>query len=102
MITGGPLANDFRKRHGISKYRTANLLDTVSCSFPYILPYSSSVLVLGALQRTVQESYDFAPIVEWRELIFHFHYGNVLFPLMIIAAITGFGRGKLEPVDKEA
>jgi Na+/H+ antiporter NhaC len=93
MIAGGPMVNEFRKRHGISKYRSANLLDTISCSFPYILPYSGPVLAIAASQKAAAESYDFVPIVGWSELIFHYHYGNVLFPLMIVAVITGYGRG---------
>jgi Na+/H+ antiporter NhaC len=93
MIAGGPMVNEFRKRHGISKYRSANLLDTISCSFPYILPYSGPVLAIAASQKAAAESYEFVPIIGWSELIFHFHYGNVLFPLMIVAVITGYGRG---------
>ena len=44
MITVGPLANRLRKRHGIHPYRSANLLDTVSCSFPYVLPYAAPIV----------------------------------------------------------
>ena len=37
MVTVGPLANKIRKRHQIHPYRSDNLLDTISCSFPMLL-----------------------------------------------------------------
>ena len=39
--SAGP--NRLRKRHGIHPHRSANLMDTISCSFPYILPYGRPV-----------------------------------------------------------
>lgn len=92
MITAGPLANILRKRHKIHPYRSANLLDTVSCSFPYVLPYSATIVAASAIQREVAERYAFAEILPWAQEASFFFYGIVLFPLMIIAAITGFGR----------
>ncbi|RMG55174.1 MAG: hypothetical protein D6723_03255 [Acidobacteria bacterium] len=94
MITVGPLANILRKRHGLSPYRSANLLDTVSCSFPYILPYAASIVAAVAVQGEVAERYPFAIVVPWTGIATYFFYGMVLFPLMIIAVITGFGRAR--------
>lgn len=91
MITAGPLANILRKRHKIHPYRSANLLDTISCSFPYILPYSATIVAANAIQREVAERYAFAEILPWAQEASFFFYGIVLFPLMIIAVITGFG-----------
>ena len=94
MITAGPLANVLRKRRSIHPYRSANLLDTVSCSFPYILPYSATVVAASAIQRQVAENYDFAVILPWAELAPFYFYGMILFPLMIVAVLTGFGSRK--------
>ena len=94
MITAGPLANVLRKRHDIHPYRSANLLDTVSCSFPYILPYSATIIAAIAMQQQVAEQYDFAAVLTWGQHAPFFFYGIVLFPLMIVAVITGFGRVK--------
>ena len=94
MITAGPLANALRKRHNIHPYRSANLLDTISCSFPYILPYAATIVAATAIQHRVAERYDFAVVLTWAQEAPFIFYGIVLFPLMILAVITGFGRKK--------
>ncbi len=94
MVTTGPLANELRKRHKIHPYRSANLLDTISCSFPYILPYAATIMAANAIQRELVERYSFVVVVPWAQEAPYIFYGIVLFPLMIIAVITGFGRKK--------
>lgn len=94
MITAGPLVNDFRKRHGIGRYRAANLLDTISCTFPYALPYAATTVAALVLQRSLAEADPAIPVTSWLEMVTHFYYAWTLFPLMLLAAITGWGRGK--------
>jgi Na+/H+ antiporter NhaC len=94
MITAGPLANLLRKRHNIHSYRSANLLDTISCSFPYVLPYSATIVAAAAIQSDVAKLYPFAEVLPWTQEASFYFYGMILFPLMIVAAITGFGRKK--------
>jgi Na+/H+ antiporter NhaC len=97
MVTVGPLANKLRERHGIHPYRGANLLDTISCSFPYILPYAATIVAAAAIQRHVAETYPFVIVVPWAQEAPYIFYGIVLFPLMILAVITGFGRREAAP-----
>jgi Na+/H+ antiporter NhaC len=92
MITAGPLANVIRKRHGVSSYRSANLLDTVSCSFPYMLPYAATIVAANAIQRELALRYEFVEVLPWAQEVPYIFYGMVLFPLMIVAVITGYGR----------
>jgi Na+/H+ antiporter NhaC len=92
MITAGPLANELRKRHGIHPYRSANLMDTVSCSFPYILPYSAVTLAAIATQQQVVQRYDFVSVVPWEQYAGYAFYAVLLFPIMIFCVLTGFGR----------
>lgn len=92
MITAGPLANILRKTHGIHPYRSANLLDTISCTFPYFLPYSATIVAALAVQQQVAQRYDFVPVLPGSEYVPFCFYGLVLFPLMIVAVLTGFGR----------
>ncbi len=94
MITIGPLVNNLRKRHGIHPYRSANLMDTISCSFPYMLPYSAIIILTIALQKELLIRYDFIVVLSWADIWPHVYYGIVLLPLMILAVITGFGRKK--------
>jgi Na+/H+ antiporter NhaC len=92
MITAGPLANILRKEVKLHPYRVANLLDTVSCSFPYVLPYATSVVAAVATQQQVALKYPTVPVVHWGDFAGYFFYGHVLLPLMILSALTGFGR----------
>jgi len=94
MVTVGPLANKIRKRNNIHPYRSANLLDTISCSFPMLLPYESSLVAAAAIQRELAVRYDFAVVVPWAEKAPYIFYGSVLFIVMVTAVITGFGRKK--------
>ena len=92
MITVGPLANELRKRHGIHPYRSANLMDTVSCSFPYILPYAATMVAATAIQRTLAERYSFVEVLPWASEAPYIFYSLLLFPVMIVAVVTGYGR----------
>jgi Na+/H+ antiporter NhaC len=92
MIAAGPLANILRKRFRIHPYRTANLLDTVSCSFPFLLPYAAAVVAAIAIQGEVAQRYDFVEVLTTSEFVPFAFYCIVLYPLMIIAVATGFGR----------
>lgn len=92
MITVGPLANQLRKRHGVHPYRTANLLDTVSCSFPYILPYAATMTAAMEIQEAVRRRYEFVPDLGWWDQAAYTYYAIVLFPIMVLAVVTGYGR----------
>ena len=92
MITVGPLANRLRKRHKIHPHRSANLMDTVSCSFPYILPYSAPIVAAAGIQRTLAKDYDFVQVLPWAQEAPFIFYGLILFPLMIVVVATGYGR----------
>jgi Na+/H+ antiporter NhaC len=92
MVTVGPMVNKIRKRHQIHPYRSANLLDTISCSFPTLLPYESSLVAAAAIQRQLTARYDFAVVVPWTQEAPFIFYGIVLFIVMVISVITGFGR----------
>jgi Na+/H+ antiporter NhaC len=94
MITMGPVVNRLRKRHAISSYRAANLLDTVSCSFPYVLPYAASITVAIGIQQHVHDRFPDVPVLSWWEQARFAFYAFTLFPIMILAVITGFGRNK--------
>ena len=91
MIATGPLVNELRKRRGIHGYRAANLLDTVSCSFPYLLPYAAVMFAGSAIQKQLAANYDFVPVVPWTHAAMYSFYPLLLFPLMIVAVWTRYG-----------
>ena len=45
IVSSNPIAADMAKTYGISKRKTASLLDTFSCVFQGILPYGAQMLV---------------------------------------------------------
>ena len=92
MIAVGPLANRLRKRHGIHPYRSANLMDTVSCSFPYVLPYAAPLVAAAAIQNELAQRYAFVEVLPWTQVAPYIFYGVLLFPVMILAVVTGYGR----------
>ena len=92
MITAGPLVNEMRKRHNIHPYRSANLMDTVSCSFPYLLPYSAVTLTAIATQQQAAQKYEFVNVIPWEQYAPYTLYCVALFPIMVLSVITGFGR----------
>lgn len=94
MIAAGPLTNKLRKKFNISPYRAANLMDTVSCSFPFLLPYASSVAAALAIQGEVAEHYDFVQVIPASEFVPFCFYSLLLFPFMVIAVWTGYGKTK--------
>ncbi|MCI0693622.1 Na+/H+ antiporter NhaC family protein [candidate division KSB1 bacterium] len=94
MIAAGPLVNVLRKRFGLSPYRSANLMDAISCSFPYLLPYAATTVAAVAIQQEVAKRYGFVEILSYDQFAPFAFYCVLLFPLMIVAAVTGFGRKK--------
>lgn len=92
MIAVGPLANIMRKRIKIHPHRSANLLDTVSCSFPFLLPYAAVVAAAVAIQKQVATQYPFVEVLTVSDFGPYAFYCIILFPLMILAVLTGFGR----------
>ena len=92
MIAVGPLANIMRKRIKIHPHRSANLLDTVSCSFPFLLPYAAVVAAAVAIQKQVATQYPFVEVLTVSDFGPYAFYCIILFPLMILTALTGFGR----------
>ena len=45
IVMANPIAADMAKNYGISKRKTASLLDTFSCVFQGIIPYGAQMLV---------------------------------------------------------
>lgn len=49
ILTAGPLARDIADEFGISRARTASILDTFAAGFNGLLPYAGQLLVAGGL-----------------------------------------------------
>ena len=64
----------------------------MSCSFPYILPYAATMVAATGIQYALAERYPFVIVVPWTQQAPYVFYGLVLFPLMILSVLTGYGR----------
>ena len=91
-IAAGPVVSQLGKRFRLHPYRRANMLDAVTSAIGYIFPWGGGVLIGYQTIRTLESQYDFvtavAPTEVWRFVL----HGWFLAAVMLIAALTGFGR----------
>lgn len=88
-IAAAPFVKEVGKSFKIHPYRRANFLDAITSAFGYIFPWSGGVLI-GI--KTLQENFgDVLTISHTQVWPFVFH-GWLLITVMLIAALTGFGR----------
>ena len=53
---------------------------------------AATIVAATAVQRNLAERYPFVEVLPWAREAPYIFYGLVLFPLMIVAVITGYGR----------
>jgi len=88
-IAAAPFVKEVGKSFQLHPYRRANFLDAVTSAFGYIFPWSGGVLI-GI--KTLQENFgNVVTIAHTQVWPFVFH-GWLLVLVMLIAALTGFGR----------
>ena len=91
-IAAGPVISQLGKRFRLHPYRRANMLDAVTSAIGYIFPWGGGVLIGYQTIRTLEPQYDFVRAVAPTEVWPYVLHGWFLAGLMLIAAITGFGR----------
>jgi len=91
-IAAGPVISRLGKRFKLHPYRRANMLDAVTSAIGYIFPWGGGVLIGYQTIRTLESQYDFVqavpPTAVWPFVL----HGWFLAAVMLIAALTGFGR----------
>jgi Na+/H+ antiporter NhaC len=91
-IAAAPVISQLGKRFKLHPYRRANMLDAVTSAIGYIFPWGGGVLIGYQTIRTLESQYDFVQAVPptdvWRFVL----HGWFLAAIMLIAALTGFGR----------
>jgi Na+/H+ antiporter NhaC len=91
-IAAAPVVSQLGKRFKLHPYRRANMLDAVTSAIGYIFPWGGGVLIGYQTIHTLESQYDFvhavAPTEVWRFVL----HGWFLAAVMLIAAVTGFGR----------
>jgi Na+/H+ antiporter NhaC len=91
-ITAAPVVSQLGKRFKLHPYRRANTLDAVTSALGYIFPWGGGVLIGYQTIRNLQDHYDFITVVSPTQVWPFVLHGWFLALLMLIAALTGFGR----------
>jgi Na+/H+ antiporter NhaC len=91
-ITAAPVVSQLGKRFKLHPYRRANFLDAVTSALGYIFPWGGGVLIGHQTIRNLQEQYPFVQSVSPTEVWPYVLHGWFLAGVMLIAALTGFGR----------
>lgn len=90
-IAAAPFVKELGEKYKIHRYRRANMLDAVTSALGYIFPWGAPVLLGYATIRTMQETYEWLPIVNPTEVFPFVFQGWFLVIVMLIAALTGWG-----------
>jgi Na+/H+ antiporter NhaC len=88
LVTVGELANDVGSSAGIDAYRRANILDVVSCTYPFLLPFFIPTVLAASLTAGVDGMPHLTP---WDVGLHNVHSWGLL-AVIVIAIATGWGR----------
>ena len=91
-IAAAPVVSNLGRRFKLHPYRRANILDAVTSALGYIFPWGGGVLIGYATIRGLADQYDFITVVAPTQVWMFVLHGWFLAILMLIAAMTGFGR----------
>lgn len=86
LAVGASFAKPLSQRHGISPYRTANLLDATSCTLVYSLPWTPAVIYTIGFARDSMHpltALDVTPYVI---------YAYAMMAVMFVSILFGIGR----------
>lgn len=86
LAVGASFAKPLSRKHGISPYRTANLLDATSCTLVYSLPWTPAIVyTIGFTRDSIH------PLTAMEVTPFVF-YGFALLAVMLVSIFLGIGR----------
>lgn len=91
-ITAAPFVSQLGRRFRLHPYRRANMLDAVTSALGYIFPWGGGVLIGYQTIQNLAPRYDFLEVVLPTEVWPFVLHGWLLALVMLLAAITGFGR----------
>lgn len=100
-IAAAPFVRELGERYGIHRYRRANMLDAMTSALGYIFPWGAPVLLGWSTIQVMQETYDWLPNVAPTDVFPFVFQGWLLVVIMLLAALTGWGRRYEGPGGKE-
>jgi Na+/H+ antiporter NhaC len=90
ILTVGEFTRHTGEKIGIHRYRRANLLSLVVCTFPFLLPYFIPVILM-ANTTSSGSPYNIPPVSPLQTGLHNFTSWALL-AMVLIAVIAGFGR----------
>jgi Na+/H+ antiporter NhaC len=90
ILTVGDFARETGEKVGLHRYRRANLLSLVVCTFPFLLPYFIPVILMANTTLSGSE-YGIPPVTPLQAGLHNF-ISWALLAVVLIAVLTGFGR----------
>ena len=90
ILTVGDYARETGEKVGLHRYRRANLLSLVVCTFPFILPYFIPVILMANTTSSGLE-YGIPPVSPLQAGLHNF-ISWALLAMVLLAVISGFGR----------
>lgn len=91
-IAAAPVVSQLGKKFKLHPYRRANMLDAVTSALGYIFPWGGGVLIGYQTIRNLEGTYDFISVVSPTQVWPYVLHGWFLAAVMLVAALTGFGR----------
>lgn len=88
----GPLANSMGKPYKLHPYRRANLVDGLSNTISYFIPWGAYVFLVLAIFPSIKEAYPFLELPGPTGFFFSVFYCWALLVILLGAIVTGFGR----------
>jgi Na+/H+ antiporter NhaC len=90
ILTVGEYARETGEKIGLHRYRRANLLSLVVCTFPFILPYFIPVILMANTTSSGRE-YGIPPVSPLQTGLHNF-ISWALLAMVLFAVTSGFGR----------
>jgi Na+/H+ antiporter NhaC len=90
ILTVGEFARETGEKTGLHRYRRANLLSLVVCTFPFLLPYFIPVILM-ANTTSSGEAYGISPVSPLQTGLHNF-MSWALLAAVLFAVISGYGR----------
>lgn len=92
LAVGLSYAKPVGERFGLSPYRRANIIDSMSCTLVYSLPWSAALLFASGLSVKAAETFPGVPALMPLDLTPWVLYAWVLLAVMSVSIATGWGR----------
>jgi Na+/H+ antiporter NhaC len=88
IIAVGDLVRMIGERHGVDKYRRANLMDCGGIAFVFLAPWTVHCVLPAQLSSTFGDAFAVIPT----KVATHNFYAIIMVIMLVFAIITGYGR----------